>query len=191
MPSFSFHEPWCACGNPMALSCSDPLKGYFDDISPHGAVFAHRKHLQIQLKSIPIEVTTLLDKAFLTITLEYGVVRLYPVVSNYEIRAVIRDNTPMPETLSSYQTALLEAEQWDTFWSELCTEELCDIMVYQNQILIARVLLCLKDNVVSSRQINVGGRVYVDDTMMGRCSWTQKSSIECVFHAHSSVTTAV
>jgi hypothetical protein len=172
----------------MALLCSDPLEGYFDDITPRGAVFAHRKHLQIQTKSTPIEATTKLDRAVLTITLEYGVVRLYPVGSNYDIHAVIRDNTPMPESLSSYQTVRLEAEEWDAFWSELCAKELCDVIVYQNQTMIARVLLSLKRNVVASRQINVGGKVYVDDTMIGKCPWTRKSSIDCTFTAHPTLT---
>tara|TARA_B110001450_G_scaffold238153_1_gene244962 strand:- start:778 stop:1305 length:528 start_codon:yes stop_codon:yes gene_type:complete len=171
----------------MALSCSDPLEGYFDDITPRGAVFAHRNHLQIQTKSTPIDATTQLDRAVLTITLEYGVVRLYPVGSDYDIRAVICDNTPMPESLSSYQTALLEAEEWDAFWSELRAEELCDIIVYQNQTMIARVLLSLKGGVVASRQINVGGKVYVDDTMIEKCPWTRESIIDCAFTAHPSL----
>ena len=191
MPAFSFHEPWCACGKPMALACSSSLEGYFTDISSRGAVFAHRKHLQMQIKSDPIKISTPLDGAVLTITFEYGVIRLHPIKPNYNVHAVTRDDTPMPDTLSSYQAGLLEAEEWDTFWSGLCTKELCDVIVYQSDTMIARVLLSLKGNVIASQQINIGGKVYIDDTMVGNCSWTRETSIECKFAAASSSPFAV
>jgi hypothetical protein len=140
----------------------------------------------MQLKRDPIEISTQLDGAVLIITFKYGVIRLHPIEPNYNISAMTRDHTPMPDSLSPYQAGLLEAEEWAAFLSGLCREELCDVIVYQSDAMIARVLLSLKGNAIASRQINIGGKVYVNDTMVGNCSWTRKTSIECEFAAASS-----
>ena len=191
MPSFSFFTPWCSCGKPMALECSDDPSDFFSDLSFEAAKEAHWMYLKSEKQfAIPSVVAKVDDVVTISVSGMPDTLVLNTSL-DVKVNATFTDTPEFPDVLSAEQITMLEERKWDNFMGTIDSSSQCvDIKIYEaDNVMLCRAMItsmivpkscCVEhDRVVSltyniiSCQINAWGKVFMEGELMShKCTWT-------------------